>query len=519
MTERLASLLGIVALLGIAYACSTDRRRVPWRIVAVGILLQIYLALFLVRVEWVPVTLTAAAAICAGILLLDGVRPLGGHWAPTARGLGLLGFWVTVVWAIVLGGKGMLGLSTLAALAGFGLLLWARPDLRRSFRAAATLSGCVAPVVLLWRGALPHDFVFRSLEGLGRGVSWVAGFAAKGADQVFGGLRVEGGFVFAIEVGSIILLFSALLSVLYYVGFLPWLVGWMARLLHRALGVSGAESLATASNIFLGQTEAPLVVRPYLDRMTQSETNALMTGGFATIAGSVLAAYVQMLNQAGLSRGAADLIAASVMSAPAAFVFAKLFVPETEIPETLQGAKLEREQVGSSLLDALAGGVTAGLRLAINVVAMLLVFYALIAMLNAAVDWAAREFLTAEKPVTFQRIYSYAFWPLAWMMGVPFHECLNVGQLLGTKTIFNEFVGYMELAGMLRDDAISPRAAVLSTYALCGFANFMSIGIQIGGLSGLCPARRTSYVKLAFRAMVAGTFACQLTACIVSLLY
>ncbi|MGH7162914.1 MAG: NupC/NupG family nucleoside CNT transporter, partial [Planctomycetota bacterium] len=371
--------------------------------------------------------------------------------------------------------------------------------------------------VLVWTGAMPRDFAFRALNAVGDAVGVVVGFAKQGADSVFGGLRQTGGFVFAIEVGAIVLVFSALMSVLYYVGFLPWLVGILSRVLHRTLGVSGAESLAGAANIFIGQTEAPLVVRPYLAGMTRSEMMALMTTGFATIAGSVMGAYIGILREAGIERGAADLLAASVMSAPAAFVFAKLLVPETGTPESLRGAVLARDRVGANLLDALAGGVTAGLKLAANIVAMLLVFYALVAMLNAAVDAAARG-LFGGGNVTFQTLYAYAFSPFALLMGVPAGECVAVGQLLGTKTIFNEFVGYVELKEMVLAGRIGTRSAVLATYALCGFANFMSIGIQIGGLSSLAPERRPLFVELALRAMVGAALACQLTACVVGVI-
>jgi CNT family concentrative nucleoside transporter len=299
------------------------------------------------------------------------------------------------------------------------------------------------------------------------------------------------------------------------VGVLPRIVGFLARLLHRALGVSGAESLATASNVFIGQTEAPLVVRPYLARMTRSEITALMTGGFATIAGSVFGIYVKFLSEAGLERGAADLIAASVMSAPAAFVLAKLFVPETEAAETAEGAAFHREEMGTSLLDSLAKGVTAGTRLAVNVIAMLLVFWALIKMLDEGVGWLAG--VAGRPDLRFGDLYAPVFAPFAWLMGVPWADCYRVGELLGTKTIFNEFLAYKDLAGHVRDGTIGARSAMLSTYALCGFANFMSIGVQIGGLSALAPERRADFVKLAFRAMVAGSLACQMTACIVAL--
>jgi len=512
VTERLASLLGLFVLVGIGYALSEARRRVPWRVVLVGTLLQVVLALFLVRAPWVPWMLPAAAGACLLVVVRDAVRPSASFAPLVARGLAYVALLAVTLHLVVAALPPGYAALLLAGGAAAAVAAWRVP----AARVPLAIAGCVGVPFLVLTGRVPTDFVFRALDGVGKGVTGAAGFATRGADMVFGGLRAAGGFVFAIDVGAIILLFSALMALLHYVGFLPWLVGVFARFFHRALRVSGAESLATAANIFIGQTEAPFVIRPFLPRLTRSETMALMAGGFATIAGSVLGAYVNILAGAGLARGAADLIAASVMSAPAAFVFAKLMVPERETPETLVGPGPLADRLGSSALDALAGGVGAGLRLAVNVVAMLLVFYAIVAMLNAAVDGVAR--LCGARATTFQSLYAYAFQPFAWLMGVRADECYAVGELLGTKTIFNEFVGYEAMAGMLREGRLSTRAAVLSTYALCGFANLMSIGVQIGGLSSLCPERRPLYVSLALRAMIAGSLACQMTACIVGVI-
>ena len=504
--ERFASVLGILVLLGIGYACSSARRKVPWRLVVVGIGLQVWLALFIVRVDWVPALLTAAAGLCALILVAGLFRDIPGYWIPAARGLGLLGLFTTFVHALFM--------NISVALVALVALVWA--VLSRRARNGIAVGGCLAVLAALWFMDLPEDFVFRGVHGIGAAVTWLVGFANRGADEVFGGLRGAGGFVFAIEIGAIILLFGGLMSVLYHLRVIPWLVGLLARILYGALGVSGAESLAAASNVFVGQTEAPLIIRPYLAGMTRSEVMALMTGGFATIAGSVLGAYVAMFERAGFDRGAADLIAASVMSAPAALVFAKLMVPETEVSETREGAMMPRHALGTNVLDALTGGVTAGLKLAVNVVAMLLVFYALIYVLNDVVEWIASAF--GAENFTFQELYARLFQPFAWLIGVPAEDTLAVGELLGTKTIFNEFIAYDRLSGMISSNAIQPRSIVLSTYALCGFANFMSIGIQIGGMSQLAPERRPLFSKLALRAMVAGALACQLTACVVGVI-
>ncbi|MHC4960226.1 MAG: NupC/NupG family nucleoside CNT transporter [Planctomycetota bacterium] len=512
MIERGASLLGIAVLIGAGYAFSKSRKHINWRIVVVGIALQVYLALFMVRPDWVPVMLTASAALCAGLIVVDRVRPLGGYWAPASRGLGLLGAATTTVHLVTHhGGFHLLPiLGLLVALVGL-MLLW------RLEPTGVGLLGNIAIIAAIWGLGLPHDFLFRAVAVIGAVVNWLSGLAVSATDLLVGGYRKsQGGFVFAINVPAIILFYSALMAILYHWGILGKLVGLLAKVLRGAMGVTGAESLAAASNVFMGQTEAPLVVRPYLSRMTQSELMALMAGGFATIAGSVLGIYVQFLESANFARGAADLIAASVMSAPAAFVFAKLFVPETEEPMNEQ-IELPKEDLGVNVLDTLAGGVTAGIRLAVNVVFMLLVFYALLDLLDTGVNWGVKE-LFAKDDVNFRTLYSYLFAPFAFLLGVPWQDCLQVGELLGTKTIFNEFIAYERLAGMIKDGTIQPRSAILSTYALCGFANFMSIGIQIAGLSGLCPGRRSDFSRLALRAMIAGALACQLTACIVGVI-
>ncbi|MHC4954081.1 MAG: NupC/NupG family nucleoside CNT transporter [Planctomycetota bacterium] len=535
--ERVASLVGIFALLGICYFFSSSRKSVSWRIVGVGIGMQLYLAAFIVRPAWVPFVLTGASVCCLGMLLFRR-QFLGSHSAEdtslrafgivAARALGILGLFTTLIaLGVAVGVEWGLSVFLLACVM-YAIHRWA-PGLLDAARTNLAVVGCVGVVVLIWTETLPGNFVYLALIAMSDVLLWVIGKAGEGAGFVFGNLGdfEFAGFVFAIQVGAIVILFSGLMSVLYYVGMLPWLVGRMAHLLYRGMGVSGAEALSAASNVFIGQTEAPLVVRPYLDRMTKSEVMALMAGGYATIAGSVFGIYVAMLDQAGFARAGPDLIAASVMSAPAAFVFAKLLLPETEEPETRDGAELTTDRLGTNVLDALTGGVTAGVRLAVNIAAMLLVFYALIQMLDAIVGGVASwlpEFLhpvfgdTWSTDVTFKDLYGYVFAAFAWLIGVAPDDCVPVGQLLGTKTFFNEFFAYIDLGQMIETDLISKRSQVLATYALCGFANFMSIGIQIGGLAALAPKRRPDFAAIAFKAMIAGAFACQLTACIVGLI-
>jgi len=270
------------------------------------------------------------------------------------------------------------------------------------------------------------------------------------------------------------------------------------------MGTSGAESLSAAANIFAGQTEAPLVVKPFISKMTRSELLALMTGGMATVAGGVLAAYV------GFGIDAAHLLAASVMSAPAALVCAKILLPETEEPMTKGVVKAEIEERSENLVDAAAMGASDGLQLALNVGAMLLAFIALIAMVNGVLGWFGG--LLDHPELSLELITGYVLAPVAFMLGVPWNDCQVVGSLLGKKLILNEFVAYLDLTKQMA--TMSPRAVAISTYALCGFANFSSIAIQVGGIGVLAPDRRKDLASLGIKSLIAGTVACLMTACI-----
>ena len=278
--ERLLSLVGILVLLGIGFAVSTSRKSIPWRLVAVGVGLQAYLAIFIVRTDWVPVVLTISAAACAIVLALSVLRERVGG-LQLAHLLGLLGV-ATFLISIAIPTQAWWLLALLIPL----------PFLRGILGSGVALAGCTAVTYGVWTRFIPDDFVFQGVQGIGGVVTWVIRYAHLGAERLFGPIMELRGFVFAIEVGAIITLFGGLMAVLHHVGVIPWVVGRLAALLHRALGVSGAESLAAASNVFVGQTEAPLIIRPYLPRMTRSEIMSLMTGGFATIAGSVLGIYV-----------------------------------------------------------------------------------------------------------------------------------------------------------------------------------------------------------------------------------
>lgn len=331
-------------------------------------------------------------------------------------------------------------------------------------------------------------------------------FTNEGSRFIFGSLTdvSKVGFVFAFMVMPTILFMSSLMSVLYHIGIMQWLIKIVAKIMMKVMGTSGAESLAAAANIFAGQTEAPLVIKPFISRMTRSELMALMTGGMATVAGGVLAAYV------GLGVDAGHLLAASVMSAPAALVCAKLMVPETQESQTKGTVRLELPRAHANIIDAAASGASEGLKLALNVGAMLLAFIALIAMVNGLFGKVGG--LVGFPELSLELITGYMFAPIAWLMGVPWGDCLVVGTLLGKKLILNEFVAYLDLQAAM--PTLSERATVISTYALCGFANFSSIAIQIGGIGTLAPDRRKDLAQLGVRSLIGGTLACFMTACI-----
>ncbi len=350
-------------------------------------------------------------------------------------------------------------------------------------------------------------------------VERLLGFSHEGALFLFGKLADERafGFVFAVQVLPTILFFSSLMAILYHYGVMPFVIERLGRVLARSLGVSGAESFSTVADVFVGQTEAPLAIRPYLPTMTLSELNACMVAGFATTAGGVLAAYVAMLGTS-VPGIAGHLIACSVMSAPASLVVAKLMLPETGFPETGGELRVTIPRTTANALDAVAAGATDGLKLAVNVGAMLLVFLAFTACANAVLGWVGAHVLGRE--LSLELVLGWAFAPLAWLLGVPSGDVTKLGSLLGQKTVLNEFVAYSHMSQMLGADPtwLSERGRLIASYALCGFANFGSIGVQIGGYSSLAPERRSDLAMLSLRAMAGGLLATNLVACVAGVL-
>ncbi|TWT42551.1 NupC/NupG family nucleoside CNT transporter [Botrimarina hoheduenensis] len=352
----------------------------------------------------------------------------------------------------------------------------------------------------------------------------------SGAEFLFGSSFKD--HFFAFRVLPTIIFFSAFMSIFYYFGVIQKVVGALAIVMQKTLGTSGAETLSSAANIFVGQTEAPLVIRPYISTMTRSELNAVMVGGFATMAGGVLGALSAM----GINAG--DLLSASVISAPGALLLAKVMQPEVDTPRTLGHVGVDVDDDSVNVLEAIANGTTGGLQLALNVGAMLIVFLALIAVVNALLGlagegyWWAAERMGQAVPDsttawTLEGILGGLFAPMAWLIGIESGDCRAAGQLMGLKMATNEFVAYGRLAELsvagtdgiaAGAEAISARTRQIMTYALCGFANFSSIGIQLGGIGGIAPERRADLATLGLRAMIGGTLAAFMTACIAGLL-
>jgi len=386
---------------------------------------------------------------------------------------------------------------------------YALSENRKNIQWRTVISGVLLQIVF-GLIILKTSFGREVFDSIGRGFNSILGFTAEGAKFLFGGLATPSdslGFIFATMVLPTIIFMSSLMSVLYHIGFMQKVVEVVARVMMKFMKTSGAESLAAAANIFVGQTEAPLVIKPYVGQMTKSELMCLMTGGMATVAGGVLAAYV------GFGIDAGHLLAASVMSAPAALVCSKLMVPEMEESVTAGVVSVDLPKVSANVIDAAATGASDGLKLAVNVAAMLLSFIALIAMLNGILGWTGS--LVGFDGLSFELIMGYVNAPVAWLLGVPWEDCLKVGSILGKKLVLNEFVGYLDL--IAAKDQISERSTIITTYALCGFSNFSSIAIQLGGIGTMAPEKRPTLAQYGMKALIGGTLACYMTACIAGL--
>ena len=420
-------------------------------------------------------------------------------------------------------GFGLFGLAVLIGIA------WLFSNNRRAVDWRLVLTGlslqiAFAALVLLVPGGRE---VF---DALGHGFVRILSFVTAGSTFIFGNLmNVETyGFIFAFQVLPTIIFFAALMGVLYHLGVMQFIVRIMALAITKVMRVSGAETTSVCASVFIGQTEAPLTVRPYISRMTESELITMMIGGMAHIAGGVLAAYVGMLGGGDPEQQAyyaKHLLAASIMAAPATLVVAKLLIPETGEPLTRGTVKMEVEKTASNIIDAAAGGAADGLKLALNIGAMLLAFIALIAMINAPLTWIGEVTglqAMLGKPTDLAAIFGWVLAPLAWVIGVPWQDANTVGSLIGQKVVINEFVAYLQLAdivnGKVAGVALTDQGKLIATYALCGFANFSSIAIQIGGIGGLAPERRSDLARFGLRAVLGGSIATFMTATIAGVL-
>lgn len=352
--------------------------------------------------------------------------------------------------------------------------------------------------------------VFEAASGF---ITRILDFTAEGTTFLFGNLTDQATFgsIFALNVLPTIIFFSALMGILYYLGIMQAIVKFIAKGICKLLGTSGAETLSAVGNIFLGQTEAPLLVRPYISSMTKSEMTAIMVGGMATVAGGVMAGYVAM----GINAG--HLLAASIMAAPAGLVLAKMLVPETEEPETNDITNIEVEKTASNVVEAAANGASDGLMLALNVAAMLLAFVALIALFNYLIGLVGGLFGFPELSLNW--ILGKLFSPLAFVMGVPTGDLSAAGSLLGQKVMINEFVAYSDLSALSASGVLQEKTILIMTYALCGFANISSVAIQIGGIGAMAPNKKGTIAKLGFKALLGGALATCLTATIAGILF
>jgi len=539
---QVLSLVGLVVLLGLAWAMSYHRRRVRLRTILWGLGLQFDFAVIILRQDWWSFVGMAVLAALLVVYLMRNSRPKRMSTVvgvvvvlAAASAVGAL-FGFLLPWAIAW----LIGAAVVVSLIG------AKVKLPGSLRAISGALIVVLGAVWLMVNGIYGQMIFAAFS------EKVANFLALsdyGARFLFGNLAdgryffVDSGsawpgfgFQFAFKVLPTIIFFGGFMGVLYYLGIMQIVIESLARFMRWTVGTSGAETLSCTANIFVGQTEGPLLIKPFLGEMTRSELLTIMVGGFATIAGGVLAGYISLGVPAG------HLIAASVMSAPAALVVGKIIYPETQHSATAGDVSLPEIDSGGNVIEAATNGITDGFKLALNVGAMLIGFIALIAVIDSLLGWfdglidgrlldgeyAAYAVKTMWSPAvgeyagffpgSLQTLFGTLFRPLAFLMGVPWADAGLVGNLLGIKISLNEFVAYGALGTYIQDGALGDRGAIISTYALCGFANFSSIGIQIGGISAVAPNRKSALAVLGLKAMFGGAIASWLTATIAGML-
>ncbi len=555
--------IGMVFLLLVCYLLSTNRRAINWKLVILGIMAQIMFAMGVLHttafgqpVFWVLFGLVLVYTMVRKFMRIRNYEPsfsqpvttdvpLPGPTVQdpriTSDGLHIA---LSILWqglllgAVILGGRFFGEWSALAmvisiiAILVVAFKMGARhPELMKW----NILLSSLILTVCVYTKICPPDIFRVIMQSVSSVFVSLINLSHAGTRFLFGNLADASqswAYVFAIQVLPNIIFFAALSAILFYLGILQKIVYVFAYLLNK-LFISGAESMSTAANMFLGQTEAPLMIRPYLEKMTRSEILCIMVGGMANTAGSVLAAYVGMLggtDEVAKQYFALHMLSQSIMSAPAAIVCAKMLFPQTQGELISKDLHVPREKLGDNFLDALSMGTTDGLKLAANVGAMLIVFTAMMWVANGLMGWVGgitniNDDIAAATNGRYQTlsldlILGYVFAPVAWLIGVDNKDMLSIGQLLGVKTIINEFQAYIVMGEMKAENLIrEPKSLLIATYALCGFANFASIGIQIGGISQLAPGQRRNLTELGVKALIGGTIACLMCGCIAGALY
>jgi len=535
--------LGMAFLIFLCYLLSVNRSAINWKLVLFGVLAQVMFAMGVLHttffgqpVFWMLFAIVLAFTIGRKIAkATSGAAPLS-----TNRSTLLL----SIVWQVLFVGGLLLAARLFGTWSGLAMTLSTISILLIAYKMGSRnaellkwniLTSATILTACIFTKVCPPEIFRIVLQAFSSVFVELINISHRGTEFLFGNLADASNswaYVFAIQVLPNIIFFAALSAILFYLGILQKIVYIFAYLLNK-LFISGAESMSTAANIFLGQTEAPLMIRPYLEKMTRSEILCIMVGGMANTAGSVLAAYVGLLggNDVGQQNYfALHMLSQSIMSAPAAIVCSKLLFPQTDPHLISKDLTVPKERLGDNFLDALSLGTTDGLKLAANVGAMLIVYTAIVWVINGLMSWTGT--ITHINPqlaaatsgrynaLSLQLVLGYFFSPVAWLIGVPQNDIVSIGQLLGEKTMLNEFVAYISLGNMKTNHVLTnPKSILIATYALSGFANFASIGIQIGGISQLAPGQRRNLTELGAKALIGGTIACLMCACIAGALF
>lgn len=541
MTSHLENIgrgaLGMCFLILVCYLLSNNKKAINWRLAGIGIFAQVMFAMGVLntKIAGQPVFWVFFGVILLYIIINKLRRTINSPEKFNFNGIALAISWLLIFFfgMIRSGTFSNAGMAMLLSIAGIAFII---KFLKRNTELLkwCILASAAMLCISIYTKICNPDIFKIFLGSVSSAFVELLNLSHKGTEFLFGSIaddKQSWGYIFAVQVLPNIIFFAALSSVLYYLGILQKIVYVFAYLLNK-MNISGAESLSTAANIFLGQTEAPLMIRPYLEKMTRSEILCIMVGGMANTAGSVLAAYVGFLGGSDPVQQnyfALHMLSQSIMSAPAAIVCSKILFPQAHSEEVSKDLTIPKEKLGDNFLDALSLGTTDGLKLAVNVGAMLIVFTAMMWVINALLGWAGditnlnNQIATATggryDGLSLQMIFGYIFSPVAWLIGVAKADMIAIGQLLGEKTILNEFVAYVSLGKMKADNVITdPKSLLIATYALCGFANFASIGIQIGGISQLAPNQRKNLTELGVKALIGGTVACLMCGCIAGML-